>query len=352
MTSARMKRGLRRAAVLAPLVGIVLQLGAGPVTADPAVPTHYRSTVTEVVDAEGDPVDLDVEVLGGDTYLVVEVPAGVEVEVPGYDDEPYIRFGSDGEVEVNQRSPARWLNDARYGSAEVDLPPSADAEAPPDWGLVSRSGTYAWHDHRIHFMSPRLPPQVDSSLDEVQEVWPWEVPLIVDGAEVVIHGELAWVPGPGPVVPVLALIIATAVAVLAARSVGPDPLIGVAALLTIALGVSSNLGLPPGADRLPALWVLPAVSIGVLLIGRMLSRGDDLRGAVLRALSAVPPAGGAVLMIGALVRPIVPGLFSPVTIRTIVIAILALSIASLIVVVRQIWASTSLDREEPAVVVD
>ena len=341
-----------RAGALTVLVLIGLQTGVGPALADPAVPTHYRSTVTEVVGADGEPIDLDVEVLGGDTYLVVEVPGGTELAVPGYDGEPYIRFSSDGEVEVNQRSPARWLNDARYGSAEVDLPPSADAEAPPDWELVSRSGTYAWHDHRIHFMSPRLPPQVDSSLDEVQEVWPWEVPASVDGAEVAIHGELAWVPGPGPVVPLLALVFAVAVAVLAARSVGPDPLIGVAALLTVGLGISSNLGLPPGADRMPALWVLPVVSIVVLLIGRTLSRGEDLRGPLLRALSTVPPAGGAMLMIGGLVRPIIPGLFPPLAIRTIVVAILALTIVSLAAVGRQIWASTSLDREEPQVAQD
>jgi len=332
-----------RAGALTLLVLIGLQAGVGPALADPAVPTHYRSTVTEVVDADGEPIDLDVEVLGGDTYLVVEVPAGTELGVPGYDGEPYIRVHADGEVEVNQRSPARWLNDARYGSADVDVPALADAHAPPDWELVARDGVYAWHDHRIHFMSPALPAQVDPSSDEVQEIWDWEVPITVDGEEAVILGELVWVPGTGVALPALALVVAIALGVVVARRIGGDPLVLLAAATTLVLAAANNLGLPPGADRYPALWVLPAVAVGVLAAGRWRSRTDQVGGPLLRALAAVPPAVGAMLLIGALTRPIVPGLLPTAATRTLVVAILAASVASLVPQLTQVWAASSLD---------
>jgi len=332
-----------RAGALTLLVLIGLQAGVGPALADPAVPTHYRSTVTEVVGADGEPIDLDVEVLGGDTYLVVEVPGGTELAVPGYDGEPYIRVHADGEVEVNQRSPARWLNDARYGSADVDMPPHADVDAPPDWEPVAHDGVYAWHDHRIHFMSPALPSQVDPRSDEVQEIWDWEVPITVDGEEAVIVGELVWVPGTGLALPALALVVAIALGVVLARRIGGDPLVLLAAAATLVLAATNNLGLPPGADRYPALWVLPALAVGVLAAGRWRSRTDQVAGPLLRALAAVPPAVGAFLLIGALTRPIVPGLLPTAATRTLVVAILAASVASLVPQLTQVWAASSLD---------
>jgi hypothetical protein len=331
-----------RVLLLGLLVGL-FQAAVLPAFADPAVPTHYRSTVTEVVDAEGEPVDLDVEVLGGDTYLVVEAPEGTQVEVPGYDGEPYIRIHSDGEVEVNQRSPARWLNDARYGSAEVDVPPTADADAPPDWQVVAGGRVYAWHDHRIHFMSPALPRQVDPALDEVQEVWDWEVPITVDGQPAAIVGELVWVPGTGLALPLVGLLVALAVAVIVARKVGAEPLIVVAALLTAVLAAANNLGLPPGADRMPALWGLAALALVVLVIGRYATPRDDVRGLLLRLMAAIPPAVGAFLLIGALHRPIVPGLLPTVATRSFVIAILALSVAGAVVLGQRLLAVSSLD---------
>ncbi len=338
-----------RLGVLASLVVAMLGSSVGPVVADPAVPTHYRSTVTEVVDADGSPVDLDIRVMGGDTYLVVEVPEGSELQVPGYDDEPYIRIQADGEVEVNERSPARWLNDARYGAAEVDVPAVADAEAPPEWVLSGRDGEYAWHDHRIHFMSPSLPSQVDPSLDEVQEVWDWELELVLDGEPVTVRGELAWVPGSGPVVPIVALVVAAAGALLVVRwlgaELGPDALVGVAALGGLGLAVSNNVGLPAGADHLPALWVLPVLAVAAVGVGRARSARDDgFTGPLLRALATIPAAVPAILVFGALWRPIVPGLLPTWATRGLVVVILAASLVSLGFIARQLWASTSLDR--------
>ena len=61
-----------------------------------------------------------------------------QVVVIGYQDEPYLRVGADGTVQVNDRSPARWLNEKRL--ADVPVPPSADPTAPPAWRTIGHGG--------------------------------------------------------------------------------------------------------------------------------------------------------------------------------------------------------------------
>lgn len=338
------RRGQRVATLLALTVGAVV-LSATGALADPAVPTHYRSTVTSVEDGEGQPVDLDIEVLGGDAYLVLSAPAGSEVEVPGYDGEPYIRILADGTVEVNERSPARWLNDARYGAVDVDVPDIADAEAPPAWEVAARSGTYAWHDHRIHFMSPTLPSQIDPDLDEVQRVWEWEIPLVVDDETVVVSGVLDWVPGSGVGVPTGAFLLVLAGAVLVARRGDDlvDALLGGAATLGIVLGIATNTGLPAGADTMPATLVLPILAAAAVGFGRLLRRRGDPRAVWLTALAAVPSLVVSVLLVGALTRPIVPGLLPTGVVRTLVVLIAASAMGALVALAGRIAAATSLD---------
>ncbi len=343
MRSAALAVVARRITVTAAAVLALLCLGAGAAVADPAVPTNYRSTVSEVATADGDPVELDVEVLGGDAFLVVHVPEGTEVMVPGYDGEPYIRIAADGTVEVNQRSPARWLNDARYGSAEVEVPPQADADAPPAWEPAARSGTYAWHDHRIHFMSPALPSQIDPDLREVQRVWEWEVPVTVDGQDVVIAGELDWVPGPQPVGTVALVVAAFAAALALVRIVGSGTLVVTAGVLALGLGVAVNWDVPPGADGHPSLWVLAGGSLTLWAVARFHPTLSEPRRSMLLALAALPATVAALLVVGALVRPIVPGVLPAVAVRGLVAVILAAAVASLFPLAGQLWRTTSLD---------
>ncbi len=40
------------------------------------------------------------------------------------------------------------------------MPPIANAKAPPKWKTFDHSGSFIWHDHRMHYMSPDLPPVV------------------------------------------------------------------------------------------------------------------------------------------------------------------------------------------------
>src|SRR5919109_5120521 len=96
------------------------------------------------------------------TASPLENNTGKPILVPGYDGEPYLRFTTDA-VYRNERSPATYLNEERYG--EIELPARANAEAKPERKKVADSGYYEWHDHRIHWMSPVPPPQVRAAED-------------------------------------------------------------------------------------------------------------------------------------------------------------------------------------------
>ena len=327
---------MRRMVVVLGLAATWLLLVAGPAVADPAGPTNYRSVVSAVETPEGESVDLDVEVLGGDAFLVVRSPRGTEVEVPGYDDEPYVRVSADGRVEVNHRSPTHWFNEERYGA---DVPEVADADATPVWRAVADDGVYAWHEHRIHWMSPGPPDQVDTSARQVQEVFDWEIPVLVDGEPVVIHGELAWHPGPPAWVPVAWLLAALAAATVLVRRIDV-PVAWLAAGVSVpagAAGIAMVTGQPPGGEGDPFLIVLPALALAAALVAVRVRRREPAgrRPRLLSAAATVPLLVWGVLQVGALTRPILPEPMSPVLLRPVVAAALGLGAVALLEVGRQ-----------------
>ncbi len=292
----------------------VLLLVASPAVADPATPTNFKSTVT-AVDADPDARQaFEIDILGGDAFVVVRARPGTVIAVPGYEAEPYLRFNADGTVEVNERSPARWLNDARYGAADVDVPASASADAPPLWTSVAADGEYAWHDHRIHFMSPRLPPHVDPSARNAQHVFDWELPLVVDGADVRVLGQLAWHPGPRPGT-VAAFVVAAVVGgiALGMRVAGSVAgVVAVAALIAAAASLTMVLGQPPGAEGDVMLVVLPVAAFACAMLP-WLARSRAAR--QIGSLAWIPLAVWVVLLAGALARPVVPGPLLPAVLR-------------------------------------
>jgi hypothetical protein len=91
----------------------------------------------------------------GDEVLVVE----------GYEGEPYLRIGPDG-VERNRRSPATYLNDDRIGRRVSARPtsrcPATSTPPRPRSGSASAPSPGAWHDHRVHWMSPQPPRFVEA----------------------------------------------------------------------------------------------------------------------------------------------------------------------------------------------
>jgi hypothetical protein len=323
---------------------------AAPAAADPAGPTHYDARVTGTDPADPD-LPLEAEVLGGDAFLVVRAHPGTTVEVPGYEGEPYVRISPDGTVEVNDRSPSRWINDERYETdpAAVDAPADIAVDAPPRWEVVGTDGTYAWHDHRIHWMSPALPGQVDPAAGTVQPVFDWEVPLTVDG-EVVLVGELVWLPGPGPVVPIGLVLLGVVMAGLLALRlpVAVAGTIGAAAILTGAVGLTKNLGLPTGADGEPFLVVLPALALAAAAAGSLLARRDDspTRGRLVAAAAGVPLLVWVVIQAGAFTRPVVPGPLPVGVVRAVLVVALTAGVAGLVTAGRTALAATALDVDE------
>lgn len=152
--------------------------------------TNFKSTVTDAVHPE-----LDWKVLAGDALLELRNESGRDVIVKGYQGEPYLRFDAGGGVFENRRSEATYLNKDRY--AAVDLPDDLDNKAPPAWARVAAGRTYAWHDHRIHWMSKERPPQVTAAPGNTVQVQRWTVPYTLGGTDGEVRGVLRYVP-PGP----------------------------------------------------------------------------------------------------------------------------------------------------------
>lgn len=188
----------RAAARTAAIVAVaVVMLPTGSVFADAAGPTDFLSEVRSVTPTvEG----VQVRIAGGDSFLGLAVDTGVEVIVPGYEREPYVRFMADGTVQENRRSPAFFLNSDRYARDAVPADvTAARATEDPDWVTVSRDGTWWWHDHRIHWMSDVPPLGLGPGDEVVDGVIPLDV--TVDGAttRVEVRVSSVWQPAPSPV---------------------------------------------------------------------------------------------------------------------------------------------------------
>ena len=113
------------------------------------------------------------------------------VTIYGYDGEPYARVLADGTAEQNTRSPATYLNKSFYG--DINVPPQADPKASPRWEVIDRTGQLEWHDHRIHYTSPVVPPQVkDKSKRSL--IFDWKIPITVGSQKGDIAGQLFWTP--------------------------------------------------------------------------------------------------------------------------------------------------------------
>ena len=98
---------------------------------------NYRSEIDSVRPPL--PSGVTIEVLDYDSYFQLMDRHGHEVVIYGYNDEPYARIEKDGTVQVNERSPATYLNDSRF-ETDVKVPASADPKAAPEWKTVDDSG--------------------------------------------------------------------------------------------------------------------------------------------------------------------------------------------------------------------
>ncbi|HST54912.1 MAG TPA: hypothetical protein VLJ42_03325 [Solirubrobacteraceae bacterium] len=149
---------------------------------------NYRSLITSVTPRQP---GLSLQVLQFSDRLQLINRSGQTVTVAGYQGEPYARVLGNGAVELNTRSPAYYLNQSFYGN--ITVPASASAKAAPRWRVVDRTGQLQWHDHRIHWMSPVLPPQVKDKRKRTL-IFNWTVPLQVGASKGAVSGRLLWAP--------------------------------------------------------------------------------------------------------------------------------------------------------------
>jgi hypothetical protein len=155
---------------------------------------NYRSEIDSVQPPL--PSGVTIEVLDYDSYFQLMDRHGHEVVIYGYNDEPYARIEKDGTVQVNERSPATYLNDSRF-ETDVKVPASAYPKAALEWKTVDDSGTFIWHDHRMHWMiANQLPTQVKDK-GQRTKIFDYEIPLSVDGQKTALHGTLWWVGSAG-----------------------------------------------------------------------------------------------------------------------------------------------------------
>ncbi|HTG33006.1 MAG TPA: hypothetical protein VLB76_08750 [Thermoanaerobaculia bacterium] len=88
------------------------------------------------------------------------------------------------------------------------------------WTTLDRTGRFQWHDPRINYRGPGVPPQV-TDRDEETKVEDWRVPIAVAGERGAILGTLTWVgePGAGSSVPTAAVVSIAALVLLGGGAV-------------------------------------------------------------------------------------------------------------------------------------
>ena len=217
-------RTLARAAALGLITFVVMLSFATPVAAHGrgTESTNFRSRITAAPEIPG----VTWSIYGGDQYLAVHNTTDTEVIVEGYEGEPYARIGPEG-VLVNLASEATYVNEDRY--AQVAVPAEVGRDFEPRWDTVFEEPTFAWHDHRIHWMSAQLPPAVTDPSERVtvpmgtEESGEWSVPFTHGDDTYEVRGVLEWVPPPSPV-PWLGLaLVLTLPALLGLRNASSGP---------------------------------------------------------------------------------------------------------------------------------
>ncbi len=249
---------MTRRVLLAGMLAGTLLIGVGtPALADPAGPTDFQNEILRVDPA---PDAVDFSIVGGDSFLLAEVEPGTELVVLGYFGEPYLRILDDGTVEENASSPSVVLNEDRYGT-NVSYDRS-DAQLPPEWRVVGDGGRWAWHDHRIHWMSESPPPgrsPGDLVFDEVT------VPVEVDGVPTTIHVSLSWLERPFPLAAIVGLTAGVGLSWVMRRRV-QWMLFGIATLAFL-VGLRQWLFLPVETEPSFLQWAVPVAAAAFVAVG-------------------------------------------------------------------------------------
>lgn len=276
-SSVRLFVGLLSLLPLAPA-----HLGSG----DSVQPRNTESVITSVTPAVPDGVKI--EIVGGDTFVRLTA-VGVRAEVRGYDDEPYLRISAEGLVEVNESSVTAVLNGDRYGNVDTS---QMKPNAVPKWRTIATNGIAMWHDHRSHWMSPKLP----AAIDDKGTVLNWDIPMIIAGQRTLVSGTLFlrdkasmawWLAGlPAVVIAVLLSLF---------RRRGFFAIVLAASLLGVVAGFMEYNGLPDDARITPVMLMFcaGAAVIAIASMARLIRPG-----AMHIAVSLNAGAGAALVVCG------------------------------------------------------
>lgn len=242
------------------LVGLLSFLPLAPAHLGSGDSVQPRSTESVIEKISPKPPDgVKVEIIGSDTFVRL-TSIGVKSEVHGYDDEPYLRISAEGLVEVNDASVTAVLNGDRYGNVDTS---KMQPGAMPKWRTVSTDGIAMWHDHRSHWMSPKLP----AAIDDNGKVLDWNIPMVIAGRPTLVSGTLYlrdqssvawWLLG------LPAVIVAVVLSLFRRR--GFFSAVLAVSLLGVVAGFLEYTGLPDGARITPIMLMFCAGASVIALV--------------------------------------------------------------------------------------
>jgi hypothetical protein len=325
-------RLLRRAGVVAGLALVLVGAAAGPAAAH-AVGTgteasNYRTTVHGI--DQGTPGISVRAVAGG--LLELTNRSNAEVLVLGYRLEPYLRVGPGGVFE-NQRSPSTYTN--RFRTAPASIPTEFDPQAAPEWRRIGDGPSAGWHDHRAHWTGPD-PPALKADPKVVQVVRNWEVPLRQGDQDMLIRGEITWVPGPAPWPWALVAVGLFAAALAGAGGYRRPRVLAVVALVAAAADMVHTAGalLASTAPLAAQLYGTATAAAGWVVSGLAayrLLRGRADTGLIYLLLGGVfLTLAGALPDLPALARSQLPSGFGPIVTRAAITFTLGLGAAMVV----------------------
>lgn len=279
--------------VIAAIVALLVVFAPSTAFADPAGPTDYLS---EIRDVDPPTSTIEVEVLGGDSFVELTVDRGTEVIVVGYQSEDYLWFQPDGTILENQNAPSTYTNDDRFGGGEI--PANATRDAVPDWREVGSGGRYSWHDHRAHWMQSIRPAGKQVGDQIVEGV----IPLMVDGAEVDVTVISTWQAEPSLVPAVAGALISIGLAGFAAwrwrsRTTWMVSVVPIAAV-ALGAGVAQYTSLPSETGPRLAWIALPVIALVAAVAGVV----GEQRSALFLARGAALVAAAQLLVWGLVKR--------------------------------------------------
>ena len=298
----------------------VQHMGSG----DSVQPRDTVSVIDSITPAL--PAGVDVDIVGSDTFVRVQ-SVGHDVMVTGYKNEPYMHITTKGEVFVNDGSQTTLINGNRYGNVDT----SSFVESPnPVWRKIGTNGTAMWHDHRVHWMSPKRPAPIDT----VGTVLEWKVSMSVDGVATTVAGTLFlrekssvlwWLVG------FAALLCAVVLSVRRRRAF--FVLTFLMSMLGVVIGAMQYLGLPDGARITPLILMFSTGAAVVAATSMIMQRRGQASQHIAVSLNA--GAGATLVVCGWLcadqVRAAyVPGIDQEWLVRVLIPALLGIGFVATI----------------------